>query len=162
MESPADYRLSPPANWATEDAQADNRMLRAAVGSLITRIEKAEARALKAEALLKEQDREDGLTSDELNYERQMRQQTEEAMVKLAGRVKEQQDELAEQEVDMLRLIQETYNWSAAVKKLEAERIVKSNQEDTCIFTGCKNGQVYDGACECYVNGRAHGEEANA
>ena len=107
MESPADYRLSPPANWATEDAQADNRMLRAAVGSLITRIEKAEARALKAEALLKEQDREDGLTSDELTYERQMRQQAEEAMGKLVRLVKEQQDELAEQEVDMLRLIQE-------------------------------------------------------
>ena len=106
-ETPAYYPVTPPANWAIEDAQADNRMLRAAVGSLIARIEKAEARALKAEALLKEQDREDGLTSDELTYERQMRQQAEEARDKLVRRVKEQQDELSEQERDKLALLVE-------------------------------------------------------
>ena len=53
------------ANWATEDVQASNRLLRVAVEALT-------ARALKAEA-----------------------------------RVKEQQAELAGQEVDMLRLMQE-------------------------------------------------------
>ena len=44
-------------------------------------------------------------TAHELSYERQMRQQTEEAMVRLVRRVKEQQDELAEQEVAKLALI---------------------------------------------------------
>ena len=100
MEAPAEYRLSPPAKWATEDAQADNRMLRAAVGSLIARIEKADARVKELEAAATE-------TAHELTYERQMRQQAEEARDKLVRRVKEQQDELGEQEVDMLRLIQE-------------------------------------------------------
>ena len=44
---------------------------------------------------------------------------------KAEARVKEQQAELAQQERDKLRLIQETHNWSAAVKKLEAERIAQ-------------------------------------
>ena len=100
MEAPAEYHLSPRHKWATEDAQADNRMLRAAVASLIARIEKAEARVKELEAAAIE-------TAHELTYERQMRQQADEARDKLARRVKEQQDELAEQEVDMLRLIQE-------------------------------------------------------
>lgn len=83
MEEPAPYNTKAPdyagllakvtrltmradsADWAMQDVQAENRLLRAGIDALTTR-------ALKAEA-----------------------------------RVKEQQAELGEQEVDMLRLIQE-------------------------------------------------------
>jgi len=56
MESAAYYRVTPPAEWATEDAQAQNRMLRAAVESLIARTEKAEARVKEQQAELAEQE----------------------------------------------------------------------------------------------------------
>ena len=200
MEDSPIYTTPPRHKWATEDAQADNRMLRAAVGSLIARVEKAEAQVkehpadlagLIRQIQLRDKEaaeaKEHGLPLDgiahmlglnvfqykpgdvvravaklidradetdqiygealgewkvnagaahrlllerneahqELTYERQMRQQAEEARDKLVRRVKEQQDELAEQERDKLRLIQETYNWSAAVKKLEAERVAQ-------------------------------------
>lgn len=94
---------------------------------------------------------------------------------KAEARAKEMQMEMAEQERAKLLLIQETHRWSAvelltkatalraglcAHEAMEAERIAKIERAATCIFPGCKNGQVHDGACECYVNGRAHGEEA--
>ena len=100
MEAPADYRLSPPANWALEDAKAEARLLRVAVDSLT-------ARALKAEARVKELEAAATKTGHELTYERQMRQQAEEARDKLARRVNEQQDELSEQETEKMLLIRE-------------------------------------------------------
>lgn len=45
----------------------------------------------------------------ELEYERQMRAETEKAMSTLAGRVKEQQAELAEQEAGKLELIRQIF-----------------------------------------------------
>ena len=56
MESPADYRLSPPANWALEDAKAEARLLRVAVDSLTARALKAEARVKEQQAELGEQE----------------------------------------------------------------------------------------------------------
>ena len=58
MESPADYRLSPPANWALEDAKAEARLLRVAVDSLTARALKAEARVKEQQAELAEQERD--------------------------------------------------------------------------------------------------------
>ena len=86
-------------------------------------LQAAEARAAEAEAQvamlrveLAEQERE-------LSYERQMRQQTEEAMVKLAGRVKEQTAELAEQEVQKLALIKD-YTALAKHAGLTLQRLI--------------------------------------
>ena len=108
MEDSPIYTTPPRHKWATEEAQADNRMLGAAVASLIARIEKAEARVKELEAAATE-------TAHELTYERQMRQQADEARDKLVRRVKEQQDELGEQEVDKLTLLRELREGRAAL-----------------------------------------------
>ena len=54
----------------------------------------------------------------ELTYERQMRQQTEEAMIKLGRRVSEQQAELSEQEAAKLELVKENLEWRVVVDEL--------------------------------------------
>ena len=78
---------------------------------LMRKLDKAEARAAAAEAQvamlrveLAEQERE-------LSYERQMRQETEKAMIALADRVKWQTAEMAEQEVEKLALVKEQKAW---------------------------------------------------
>ncbi len=73
----------------------------------------------------------------ELSYERQMRQQTEEALGKLAGRVKELQAALAEQEHTKLLLIQETHRWSAAVRAERAERAAGNAADEAVSCHGC-------------------------
>lgn len=64
----------------------------------------------------------------ELSYERQMRQQTEEAMITLAARVKEQQQELADQEHAKMLLIQQTHRWSHAEKRDKARHEQEKSQ----------------------------------
>ena len=60
-------------------------------------------------------------TARELSFERQINQQTEEAMVKLTGRVKEMQAELAEQEVEKMVLLREVQALRNANFRLEKE-----------------------------------------
>ena len=120
METPAEYHVTPPllrplneaenrqnkqlndaltqAKIALGDRHAELRMMRVAVDVLTTR-------ALKAEG--------------ELEYERQMREQNEKAMLTLAGRVKEQQAELGSQEVEKLALVLEVQALRNANFKLE-------------------------------------------
>ena len=107
------------AEWATDCAQGESRVLRAGVAALSARIEKAEAQVkehpkdlagLIRQIQLRDKEAaelafEVADLADKLIYERQMRQQADEARDKLVRRVKEQQDELAEQEVSKLKLI---------------------------------------------------------
>lgn len=80
------------------------------------------ARAEKAETEWDE-------TARVLRYERQMRQQTEEALVKL------------------VTLVQETHRWSAAVKKLEAERVAlvaEKREAGRVDCPSCENSLAWD------------------
>ena len=79
----------------------------------------------------------------ELSYERQMRQQTEEAMIKLAARVKEQQQEAADAEAEKLALHEELREMRVAIEKASAAHLSAAERE---AYASNTNGQGTRGA----------------